>query len=173
MKAFAYLNGADEVQSEHLEVAQHSLWDDPHEQLAKVTQVIAKIANPTGMRVTQLLLEVESVLAATDVRNLAEAAIPVYMAWSAVKGNGPIRPVGSDPPWVRNQSTDSVGRGPSPAIIRARALRSSRSVTIGVAFSAGFHVAMSVHGNANRPSKLGLAVMTTRMYCRSPMSRYH
>ena len=36
--------------------------------------MIAKIANPTGMRVTQLLLEVESVLAATDVRNLADAA---------------------------------------------------------------------------------------------------
>jgi hypothetical protein len=36
---------------------------------------IARIANPTGMRVTQLLLEVESVLAATDVRDLAEAVI--------------------------------------------------------------------------------------------------
>jgi MoxR-like ATPase len=39
-----------------------------------VAQVIAKIANPTGMRVTQLLLEVESVLAGADVRNLADAA---------------------------------------------------------------------------------------------------
>ena len=41
---------------------------------ARCARVIAKIANPTGMRVTQLLLEVESVLAATDVRNLADAA---------------------------------------------------------------------------------------------------
>jgi hypothetical protein len=40
----------------------------------KCARVIAKITNPTGMRVTQLLLEVESVLAATDVRNLAGAA---------------------------------------------------------------------------------------------------
>ena len=32
------------------------------------------VANPTGMRVTQLLLEVEAVLAAADVRNLADAA---------------------------------------------------------------------------------------------------
>jgi len=39
-----------------------------------VAQVIARIANPTGMRVTQLLLEVEEVLGATDVRNLADAA---------------------------------------------------------------------------------------------------
>lgn len=59
VQAFAYLCGADEVVPEHLEVAQHTLWDDPLEQPAKVAQVIAKIANPTGMRVTQSLLEVE------------------------------------------------------------------------------------------------------------------
>ena len=74
VRAFAYLNGADEVRPEHLEIAQHCLWDAPEEQPQKVAQVIARIANPTGMRVTQLLLEVEAVLAATDVRNLADAA---------------------------------------------------------------------------------------------------
>ena len=74
VRAFAYLSGADEVRPEHLEVAQHCLWDVPEEQPQKTAQVIARIANPTGMRVTQLLLEVESVLAATDVRNLADAA---------------------------------------------------------------------------------------------------
>src|SRR4029079_6390582 len=74
VKAFAWLSGADEVKPEHLEIAQHTLWDVPEGQPKKVDQVIAKIANPTGMRITQLLLEVESVLAATDVRNLAEAA---------------------------------------------------------------------------------------------------
>ncbi len=74
VQAFAYLNGADEVVPEHLEVAQHTLWDCPEEQPQKVAQVIVKVANPTGMRVTQMLLDVESVLAATDVRNLADAA---------------------------------------------------------------------------------------------------
>ena len=74
VRAFAYLNGADEVMPEHLEVAQHTLWDSPEEQSQKAAQVVARIANPTGMRVTQLLLEVESVLAAADARNLAEAA---------------------------------------------------------------------------------------------------
>lgn len=74
VKAFAFLNSADQVQPEHLEIAQHTLWDVPDEQPTKAAQVIARIANPTGMRVTQLLLEVESVLASTDVRNLAEAA---------------------------------------------------------------------------------------------------
>src|SRR5205085_7656610 len=74
VRAFAFLSGADVVLPEHLEIAQCCLWDDPQEQPQKVAQVIAKVANPTGMRVTQLLLEVESVLAATDVRNLADAA---------------------------------------------------------------------------------------------------
>jgi MoxR-like ATPase len=62
------------VLPEHLEVAQHCLWDDPIEQPQKAAQVVARVANPTGMRVTQLLLEVEAVLAAADVRNLADAA---------------------------------------------------------------------------------------------------
>lgn len=94
VRAFAYLGGADEVRPEHLEVAQHCLWDDPHEQPQKVAQVIARIANPTGMRVTQLLLEVESVLAAADVRNLAEAAKAaaklgeIDKQLSALSGNG-------------------------------------------------------------------------------------
>ena len=74
VRAFAFLSGAELVQPEHLEVAQHTLWDAPEGQPQKAAQVIAKIANPTGMRVTQLFLEVESVLAATDVRNLADAA---------------------------------------------------------------------------------------------------
>lgn len=94
VQAFAYLCGADEVQPEHLEVAQHCLWDDPHEQPQKAAQVIAKIANPIGMRVTQLLLEVESVLVATDVRNLADAAKAaaklgeIDKQFAALSGNG-------------------------------------------------------------------------------------
>jgi len=74
IRAFAYLAGATEVQPEHIEIAASTLWDDPHEQPHKVAQVIAKIANPTGMRVTQLLLEIEQVITTCDVRNLADAA---------------------------------------------------------------------------------------------------
>jgi MoxR-like ATPase len=94
VQAFAYLCGADEVRPEHLEVAQHCLWDSHDDQPQKVAQVIARIANPTGMRVTQLLLEVESVLAATDVRNLAEAAKAaaklgeIDKQFAALSGNG-------------------------------------------------------------------------------------
>lgn len=94
VQAFAYLCGADDVQPEHLEVAQHCLWDDPHEQPQKAAQVVARVANPVGMRVTQLLLEVEQVLATADVRNLADAAkaaaklAEIDRQMSSLKGNG-------------------------------------------------------------------------------------
>ena len=94
VRAFAFLNGADEVQPEHLEVAQHTLWDDPVEQPLKAAQVIARIANPAGMRVSQLLLEAEQVLAAADVRNLADAAkaaaklAEIEKQLAGLKGNG-------------------------------------------------------------------------------------
>ena len=74
VRAYAYLCGATDVRPEHLEVARHCLWDVPGEQPRKVAEVIARVANPAGMRVTQLLLEVEGVLAVADPRNLAEAA---------------------------------------------------------------------------------------------------
>ncbi len=41
--------------------------------------MIARIANPTGMRINQLLLEAEEVLATTDVRNLAETTRQVVL----------------------------------------------------------------------------------------------
>jgi MoxR-like ATPase len=95
VQAFAWLSGADEVLPEHLEVTQHCLWDAPDgDQPQKAAQVIARVANPVGMRVTQLLLEVEQVLAAADVRNLADAAkaaaklAEIDRQLSGLKGNG-------------------------------------------------------------------------------------
>jgi MoxR-like ATPase len=73
-KAFAYLSGAGRVEPEHLEVAAHCLWDSPEEQPQKAAEVVARIANPTGMRVNQLLTECEQVLSGCDVRNLSSAA---------------------------------------------------------------------------------------------------
>ena len=74
VRAFAYLAGADRVKPEHLEVARHCLWDDPHEQPQVAARVIARVANPAGMRVSQLLLEADQVAAAADARDLAAAA---------------------------------------------------------------------------------------------------
>jgi MoxR-like ATPase len=73
-QAFAYLHGANHVEPEHLEVLAHVLWESPEEQPEKVAGIVARIANPTGMRVNSLLLEVEQILAATDVKQLAQAA---------------------------------------------------------------------------------------------------
>ena len=73
-RAYAWLDEAERVEPEHLEILAHVLWDDPQEQPQKVAQVIAKIANPVGMRVNQLLLECEQIVSAADTRNLAQAA---------------------------------------------------------------------------------------------------
>ena len=73
-QAFAYLNAGSQVEPEHLEILAHVLWEDPQEQPDKVAGVVARIANPTGMRVNSLLMEVEQVLANTDVKQLAQAA---------------------------------------------------------------------------------------------------
>src|SRR5262249_5264921 len=70
----AYLNGAGRVEPEHLEVYASVLWDSPEEQPAKVAGVVARIANPAGMQVNSLLVEVEQIVAATDPRQLAQAA---------------------------------------------------------------------------------------------------
>jgi MoxR-like ATPase len=72
-RAFAYLDGAGEVQREHLGVLADALWDDPA-QAETVAQVIGRVANPTGMRINQLLLEVEQLVGPVDVRDLAGAA---------------------------------------------------------------------------------------------------
>jgi MoxR-like ATPase len=74
VRAAAYLGGADAGRPDHLEIARHCLWDAPEEQPLKTAQVIAKVANPPGMRVSRLLLEAEEVLAAADPKNLADAA---------------------------------------------------------------------------------------------------
>ena len=73
-QAFAWLNGASQVEPEHLEILAHTLWDDPTEQPEKAASVVAKIANPSGMQVNSLLLEAEQILETTDVRQLAQAA---------------------------------------------------------------------------------------------------
>ena len=73
-QAFAYLSGETQVLPEHLEMAQHILWDDPTEQPQKCAAIIARIANPVGMRINSLLLECESIVAGCQPSDLAQAA---------------------------------------------------------------------------------------------------
>jgi MoxR-like ATPase len=61
-KAYAYLCGADEVLPEHLTILSHVLWNDPGEQQKKAGEIVQKIANPTGHRINELLLQSENVV---------------------------------------------------------------------------------------------------------------
>lgn len=62
IRSYAYLLGAQEVATEHLEILAHVLWQDPLEQAQKAGRIIAKISNPTGARINELLLQAEEIL---------------------------------------------------------------------------------------------------------------
>jgi len=93
-QAFAYLNGAGEVEPEHLEILTSVLWDSPEEQPEKCASVIAKVANPVGMKVNSMLMEAEQILTGCEVRNLAQAATAtaklgeIEKTLGSLKGNG-------------------------------------------------------------------------------------
>ncbi len=74
VRAFAYMHGAERIEPDHLEILAHVLWDDPTEQPAKCAQIVARVANPIGMKVNALVLEAEQILASVDPRNLASAS---------------------------------------------------------------------------------------------------
>lgn len=73
-QAYAYLAGATQVETDHLEILAHTLWDDPAEQPEKCAKVVARVANPTGMAINDCLMRAEGILsAATDNLSRAEA----------------------------------------------------------------------------------------------------
>lgn len=74
VRAFTWLNGANEVLPEHLEVLQHVLWTEPCKEPAKVKAAILKNASPTGMKVTGLISEAQEVLEGCNPSDLAQAA---------------------------------------------------------------------------------------------------
>jgi len=69
-KAYAYLCGAansdkshyPEVEMDHLEILSHILWDDPTEQPQKVAKIVAKIANPVGSQILDIIAQAQDVL---------------------------------------------------------------------------------------------------------------
>lgn len=74
VSAYAWINGANTVEAEHLEVLSHILWDDPA-QAVKVAEVVCKVANPIGPQIRQFLKEVEEIVNETDARNIAQAHV--------------------------------------------------------------------------------------------------
>lgn len=73
-QSFAWLDGANEVAPEHLEILQSVLWDDPQDQPAKVSEIVVRIANPAGSKVNGFLQEMHEILTKSDLRDLAKAA---------------------------------------------------------------------------------------------------
>ena len=74
VQAYAWLNGADEVLPEHLEVLQHVLWNDHAEEASKVRAIILQIAAPVGMRVSGLIGETEQILSSVNTKDLGATA---------------------------------------------------------------------------------------------------
>lgn len=72
-RSFAYINGAEEVVPDHLEILTDVLWEDPIEQPKMCRQVIGKIANPSGLVVNQLLSECQQVVRECNVADLTAA----------------------------------------------------------------------------------------------------
>lgn len=60
-RAAAVLAEADEVQPVHLEPLGDVLWVDPAEQPLKCSEIVGRIANPIGQKLTELLREVDEV----------------------------------------------------------------------------------------------------------------
>jgi MoxR-like ATPase len=73
-RAFAWLSGATEVETDHLSVLADVLWDDPTEQPRKVNEIVGQIANPSTMAVNGLLMEAEGIINETDSKDLAKTA---------------------------------------------------------------------------------------------------
>lgn len=73
-RAYAWLNGRDEVTQDDLEICQHILWDDPIEQAPKVRSIINKICNPTGAMLRSLVSEAEEIVSKVDHKEISEAA---------------------------------------------------------------------------------------------------
>ena len=73
VQAYAWLNGAEEVQPEHLEILTHVLWVD-HEEAAKVRAVIMQVAAPIGMKVSGLIGETEQILSSVNTKDLGATA---------------------------------------------------------------------------------------------------
>lgn len=74
-QASAWLQGADSVEPDHLEILSHVLWDDPTEQPRKVAEIVGRVANPSGMKINSLLMEAEQIIAAVEIKDLSKTAV--------------------------------------------------------------------------------------------------
>lgn len=94
VQAAAWLEGATQVEKEHLEVLADVLWDSPEEQPAKCRQMVEKTCNPHQFQINQYLVEVQQILTTTDHKNMqavtaaAQKLGEVHRKLRAFKGTG-------------------------------------------------------------------------------------
>lgn len=112
-QAFAWINGALEVEDEHLEILAHVLWEDPEEQPAVVTKVIGKLANPVGLQVNTLLIEADQIVSETDATQLDQAAMATKKLGEIVKKLDKLKgdKASRATEYVRNNQADIHRRG--------------------------------------------------------------
>lgn len=68
--AYAWTQGASEVETDHLAILSDCLWVDPIEQPRKVASIVRKIANPTGLIINGLMLEVDQILSEVNPKEI-------------------------------------------------------------------------------------------------------
>lgn len=95
VQAAAWLQGAAEVQPEHLEVLADVLWDDPAEHQRKCREVVAKLSNPSGHAIATLVAEAEEVVATC---NTAELLHIVKAAQKLAEIAGKLKPMAATNP---------------------------------------------------------------------------
>lgn len=74
--AYAWLEGAGEVQPDHLEILSHCMWEDPeHEKVA--AKVVSGVANPANAVVMSLLSECEQTADAIDFTKIESVTVAI------------------------------------------------------------------------------------------------
>jgi len=85
-RAYAWLNGADQVEVDHLMVLSNVLWDDPIEQPAKAEEIIAQIANPLKYALKSKLQEAHGIMSACNTSDYADSVTATAKLTEILKG---------------------------------------------------------------------------------------
>jgi MoxR-like ATPase len=89
-RASAWLDGADEVSAEHLEVLSHLLWEEPIEQPKKVAEIVGSVANPNALKVNSLLIEAEQLIGNFNCSDIGKATAATKKLGAIAKELGTI-----------------------------------------------------------------------------------
>jgi MoxR-like ATPase len=92
-RAAAYLDGAIAVEPHHLECLGDVLWDDPQEQPQKCNEIVARISNPVGARLTELMREVDEIV--TGAKDAAERVAALKKIEACEKEAGKLKAAGN------------------------------------------------------------------------------